>query len=389
MASNYFHLNTPVEDECANYGGVGDNYYQSLNDLGYKSDTTKYAKHATNWLNGIWANRAASFCSKYKVSGNPSNFAAKGCAPVPKRAANSSNSNIGTWNKTSSFTLSYTSGKGIHIGDQVLTKSTHCIIDLQGAGGGGGGGHQDNLNEDSCGGGGGGAGAFVSVLCDMSVLGSLTVSIGTGGSGGKSDWSGLFNSNESTAGSNGSSSSISHNNVTCVTAGGGYGGERGGWWDGGDYRGGTAAVCQGSAGGAGGSYTPGTIPSGMYLLDSKTGANGGRGGINIGDSGIDSGDAGGGVSGSIAFGDLFSVTTTSYSGGASTASALNSGSGAIGGGGGASYFNNGGYGGGSTALSAQNGTNGSGGGGTFAQYQSSRSGGSGGNGYCRIHYEVY
>jgi hypothetical protein len=126
----------------------------------------------------------------------------------------------------------------------------------------------------------------------------------------------------------------------------------------------------------------------MYLLDSKTGANGGRGGINFGDSGRDSGDAGDNVSGNIAFGDLFNVTTTEYLGGASAASAL-SGDGATGGGGGASYFSAGGYGGGSTALSAGGGTNGSGGGGTFAQYKSSRTGGSGGNGFCRIHYEVF
>ncbi len=120
-------------------------------------------------------------------------------------------------------------------GNKTLTmnKSTDIDIFAVGGGGGGGAGNPGNSNTLYAGGGGGGGG-YVKTCSDLSVSGSITITVGAGGT-----------AETKSNGGRGGSSSFG----TLCTAEGGYGGHYGGYDR---YRTGGAGGDGGSGGGGGG-----------------------------------------------------------------------------------------------------------------------------------------
>lgn len=368
-------------------------YGTTLNANNYCPDTTNLVKYSTSILNGIWANKLASYANYYKVGSSATSIgiAAKGCAPVPKRYSNGSH--ITTKTLTGDCSVCYlaagatgaTSGEGIYYKNRgaqswtFLKKATHIVVDIVGAGGGGSGGNTGwNISGNSRGGAGGGAGGWASYLFDMTKAKEFSVLIGAGGSAGGVEGNG----------GDGGSSKITCGGTTVVTCSGGKGAVGSNYW----------AGC--GAAGAGGSVTIGVTTNttlGIKLLDFGSGAVGGKGASVSNSHGA--GTQGGHGPSSISFGGLLNITNIGVYGGSSAKCAISSAYKglddrcAIGGGGGASMLASGGHGCGAmntyntVYTTAQTGTYGSGGGGGHGGY-TGKGGALGGSGAIQIHVET-
>lgn len=241
---------------------------------------------------------------------------------------------------------------------------TWAKVLLIGGGGGGGGGA---TSATPPGGGGGGAAGYV-VEAEVAVSGTITVTIGGGGSGGANGGSGL-------PGSDGTDGTASTFGALLTAAGGGKG------------FGGQITANAGGAGGNGFSGGGGGNGGG-----SSGGPSGTSGGVaNNGVAGANGTSGNGGAGGTGVFGTL--VNDVGAFLGMQQANNRRGGGGS-GGGGGAGYsidgnhaqVNAGGLAGSSTPGAGAANTGGGGGGGAASSVGFSQSGAAGGSGYCRVIY---
>ena len=198
-------------------------------------------------------------------------------------------------------------------------------------GGGGGGGGSAGRNVPGAwayGAGGGGGGGQVSYCADLSVSGSLSVTVGGGGSGGSGSHDVTGTVQGSSGGDGGSSSAGS-----CSAAGGsgGTGGVLNSSSVTGFGVGGSSG--NGNAGGTSVGNTITCVPDvGETCRSTGNGSGGGGGASATGGTGFN-GTAGNGGAGSTPSSGLFAGASTTYGGGGGGASGYSNGSGGSGGGG--------------------------------------------------------
>lgn len=406
MPSGFEYRSTPVENFCSlpaiNINDSTKSYTTTLKDNGFHPDETVFIKYSTEWLDGKWASTPADFAPYYKNNNINVPFCKKGYAPLPLRNENSGFSNIireyARDDFPDGYNIRWTYGKygqGVYITDEngqlvtnmldqtdiaFISRSPVIVLDINAPGGGGGGGSYQadgsfQLRHRHSG-GSGGSGAFASLLIDVKKVGRIVIEGTDRGSGGSAQ----------TAGKDGDDTTvkIGSSQETLITLGGGKKGTRGHPDD--------DSQEYGSGGDGGSVISSNTNIDGCYILCTKDGLKGTNGTSGIpsnkvnGYSGLSYTDT------SRNFGNLFTFTTSTYSGGSSS---CGSNEAVAGPGGAASAMGRGGNGGNGSDITDENrGLRGSGGGGGAGRSSNSNCDGAAGGrlGLCvyseKQHFDI-